>query len=165
MSFVRKKMVSLGLVLLMSFGLFSCYGSFSLTRRIYNWNGTLGNKYVNTVVFWALLIVPVYEITGVVDFWVLNTLEFWTGTNPMAMKKGETETQIVEKDGKIYRMVASKDRMDITVSEKEGNTVRKFTLLYDRETNTWNKVENGETIVLARMSEDGKMFALANEKI
>lgn len=80
----------------------NCYGGFMATRKIYNWNGTLGNKWVKTIVMWALVIIPVYPIASLADIVILNTLEFWTGSNPLAMKAGEVETQLVRRDGKEY---------------------------------------------------------------
>lgn len=70
-----------------------CYGQFALTRKLYEWNGSLGNKFLNTVVMWAFLIVPVYEVCSFVDLVVLNLIEFWTGSNPMAVLEHEDGSQ------------------------------------------------------------------------
>jgi len=70
-----------------------CYGQFALTRKLYEWNGSLGNKFLNTVVMWAFLIIPVYEVCSFVDLVVLNLIEFWTGTNPMAVLEHEDGSQ------------------------------------------------------------------------
>ena len=62
-----------------------CHGSYGLTKKLLRWNGTLGNKWLNSCVHFLLWVVPVYEVSiGLVDFLVLNTVEFWTGSNPLA---------------------------------------------------------------------------------
>ncbi len=60
-----------------------CYGSFNLVKKVYRWNGTFGDKWVNEIGFLALNIVPVYEIAGAIDVLILNSIEFWTGKNPV----------------------------------------------------------------------------------
>lgn len=67
----------------------ACYGRFGLTRSLYDWNGRVsGNKVVQSVVMWALIVIPVYEVVGFVDFIILNPVEFFTGSNPVAAKDG-----------------------------------------------------------------------------
>jgi hypothetical protein len=57
-----------------------CMGSFALTKGLYHFNDTItGNKIVNNVIFWALAILPVYELAVLGDVVILNTIEFWTG--------------------------------------------------------------------------------------
>ena len=73
----------------------SCYGSFGLTKKVHKWNGALGNKFVGALVFWVLIIVPVYEVSLVADFFVLNVIEFWTGNQLIA----QGQTKVLTKDG------------------------------------------------------------------
>ncbi len=70
-----------------------CYGQFALTRKLYEWNGSLGNKFLNTVVMWAFMIIPVYAVVSFVDLIVLNLVEFWTGSNPMATLQHDDGSQ------------------------------------------------------------------------
>jgi hypothetical protein len=67
---------------------FGCYGSFQLINKVYKFNGTLGSKWVNELGFLVMMIVPVYGVAGFVDIVILNTIEFWTGTNPMTSNDG-----------------------------------------------------------------------------
>ena len=61
-----------------------CFGPFRLTNQVYEWNANLGDKFTNNVVFWAFLIIPVYEVSLFIDGVVLNTIEFWSGSNPVS---------------------------------------------------------------------------------
>ena len=69
----------------------SCIGSFSLTNKLLAWNKTVGNKFVNELVFFAFWVLPVYEVSALADVLVLNSIEFWSGGNPVA--KG---TKVIE---------------------------------------------------------------------
>lgn len=60
-----------------------CFGPFNLTRRLYLWNGDMGDKWENEVVFLALTILPVYGLAVSADAIIFNSMEFWTGDNPV----------------------------------------------------------------------------------
>ena len=62
----------------------SCIGSFGLSNKLLDWNRNIDSKFVNELVFIAFWIVPVYEISALADILVLNSIEFWSGSNPMA---------------------------------------------------------------------------------
>ena len=69
-----------------------CYGPFNLTRRLYRWNGQVGTtKWEREFVFVLLAWLPVYGLTVLGDAVVFNSMEFWTGNNPVeppTMRKG-----------------------------------------------------------------------------
>lgn len=74
----------IALVLVAAVGALSagCYGKFQLTRNLYDINQSVDDKYVRSVVTW-ILIIP-YGLTGILDFFVFNLIEFWSGENPVA---------------------------------------------------------------------------------
>jgi len=128
-----------------------CFGSFSLTRKLYDMNKSIGNKFGQSVVLWVFLIVPVYEVCAGVDFIILNLIEFWSGSNPLAMKPGEKDSRIVKaKDGKQYVITATQNRFDITAS----GTGDKTALVYAPQNNTWSIEKNGLVTRLATIHED-----------
>ncbi len=63
-----------------------CFGSFPLTRKMYNWNkGVSSDKWVRELVFVATaMLVPVYSVAGLIDVVILNSQEFWTGKSSVA---------------------------------------------------------------------------------
>ena len=126
----------------------SCIGSFGLHNRILTWNEEIGNKFVNELVFLALYIVPVYEICYFVDFLVINSIEFWSGENPMA---SAGEVRKVKGDNGIYLVETLENGYSIT---KEGEDLS-MELLYDKELNTWNVVADGVSVELLQMNNDG----------
>lgn len=91
---MKKTILKLMVLVLFATSLLGCYGKFALTRNLYTMNGEVGNKYLRSGLTWVLLILPVYAIAGLADFIVLNTVEFWSGTNPVA--EGEKTFQYVD---------------------------------------------------------------------
>lgn len=61
-----------------------CYGPFHLTRRLHRWNGQVGDKWAQEFVFLVLAWLPIYGITTLGDAIVFNSIEFWTGENPVS---------------------------------------------------------------------------------
>lgn len=93
---------------------------------MYKFNETVtGNKFINNILFWILGGLGVYGVTIFLDYVILNLIEFWTGSNLLAMKEGEIETQIVKgKDGHTYELVGSKNRLQVTTlsGPQKGHT-------------------------------------------
>ena len=111
----------------LSVSLFSCYGNFTLTRKLYQWNGSLGDKYINNIVFWILLIIPAYQAAGMVDFLVLNTIEFWTGTNPMSLNEGQEVIKYAQTDDASFKITITKN--NIAIDELTGKNAGQSVLL------------------------------------
>jgi hypothetical protein len=59
-----------------------CFGKFQMTRTLYDVNKSVEQPYLRSAVTWAF-IVPVYGIAGLLDFFVFNVIEFWSGENPI----------------------------------------------------------------------------------
>jgi hypothetical protein len=97
---------------------------------------------VNEVVFIALHIVPVYEVSYLADLFVINSIEFWTGENPV-------EAGIVKKvqgENGVYTVETLKDGYKI-----QNEKGQKMNLIYDKKTNTWNMVADGQTTKLLKV--------------
>ncbi|MFA6455873.1 MAG: DUF3332 family protein [Bacteroidota bacterium] len=120
-----KKIVVMVLVASMAVMSVGCYGSFSLTKKVYNWNGSLGNKWVVEVVFLACYVVPVYGIAGFIDTVILNSIEFWTGTNPMAstIKSDDGTTVAFNKETKNVEI--SYAGKTFVIAQEDGKSVVK----------------------------------------
>ena len=74
----------IALVLVAAMGALSagCFGKFQLTRKLYDINQSIDEKYVRSAATW-LFVIP-YAVTGLLDFVVFNVIEFWSGENPVA---------------------------------------------------------------------------------
>lgn len=108
----------------------SCIGSFALTHKVINWNNQVGSKFINELVFFAFWLIPVYEVTAVADLLVLNSVEFWSGNNPV-----EAYTKVIDTDQGEYIIASDEKGYEITIPNGE-----KVRLDYERETSTWSAV-------------------------
>ena len=123
----------------------SCIGSFALTNKLLSWNKQVGSKFVNELVFVAFWILPVYEVSALADVLVINSIEFWNGSNPVA--QGRTVI-----DGQDGRYLVDCDATGYTItSENDGSVVR---LDFDSDTHTWSATTEGETHTLMTFIDD-----------
>ncbi|WP_353655047.1 DUF3332 domain-containing protein [Duncaniella freteri] len=121
-------------------------GSFALTNKLLSWNRSIGSKIVNELVFIGFWILPVYEVSALADVLVINSIEFWSGSNPMASGKkvidGQDGRYIVECDGKGYTIT----------SENDGSEVR---LDFDMAQQTWSvAMPSGESMEFMTFVDD-----------
>ena len=145
---MKKTKLSIGALLISGTLLFSsCIGSFALWHKVLDWNQGLGNKFVNELVFLACNIVPIYPIEGLIDVVVLNSIEFWTGSNPASANVGEVKK--VKGENGDYLVKTLEDGYTISKEDQSMN------LKYNEENNTWNVEYNGESTKLLKMNNDG----------
>lgn len=121
-----------------------CIGSFQLTNNLYNWNKTeVGGKWGSELVFLAFIIIPVYGVTLLADGIVLNTIEFWSGDNPLAMKNGEKETQIVQSGDDSYKVTAEKNKIHVEKLTGE-NSGEEGEFIWNEESENWTWIGEGQ---------------------
>lgn len=144
---MRKKIIStvMATVLLFSVSMTntSCIGSFALTQKVHSFNQNLGNKFVQELGFILMIVIPVYEVAAVIDALVINTIEFWSGNNPMAMNEGDIQKQYVEIDGKEVEMTATKGHMTV-VEANTDNPAINIEMSYNEATSTWDVYSSNE---------------------
>ncbi len=131
--------------------MFGCYGNFALTRKVYDWNGSVsGDKYVNNLVFWLLNFIPIYYAAGAVDMIVLNTIEFWTGSNPMAMEAGAEKIQYANIDGSEFKLRMTNDTLSIEqiFGANKGQIVE---IKYDAANQSWYLQQETGAVKIAKM--------------
>jgi hypothetical protein len=130
------KSTAIGMLAVFSISSTGCFGEFALTRKVYTFNDGIGDKFVKTIVFYAMNIVPVYGIASAADFFILNLVEFWTGSNPLAMTDGEVEQRVVKYKGSKYQITATKNNFNIVPLEglNKGKTTD---LSFDVTSQTW----------------------------
>jgi hypothetical protein len=127
----------------------SCLGSFSAFNNLKDWNQDVtDSKFVNNLIFWGLNIIPVYGLFMFGDLIIFNVLEFWTGSNPIAMADGEVETQIAVVNDQKVKMTAEKNsfKIEILEGEKTGEILE---MVYTPDNKTWNAKKGDKLIKLA----------------
>jgi len=146
------------LLFALSIGQTGCYGPFRLTKNLHEWNSTVGDKFINALVFFAFIVIPVYEVAVLIDGVALNTIEFWTGDNPVTMGEKDKDVQIVKKDGEKYKITATKNKFHI--EQLQGSDKGKFAdLIFDPQTKSWNlKDGNKELQRLVSLDEEAQVI-------
>ncbi|WP_297697943.1 DUF3332 family protein [uncultured Fibrobacter sp.] len=135
-----------GIVTLLCAGMIvlsGCYGKNACFNKLHDWNGTLGDKWINSIVHFFLFWLPVYGIClFLVDGLVLNTVEFWTGSNPLA--SGDS---YFEKDAQGNSIAAVKNAdgsMSVEVTTAKGE---KANLTLQRDENVVRALDNEGNVV------------------
>lgn len=136
-----------------------CYGEFALTKNIYNWNGSAtGNKFVNQLIFYGLVIIPVYGVVMIADVVIFNLIEFWGGSNPISMNEGDFEKQVIPYGDDEYIVEATKNQFKIYKDGEPATYLR-----FDESTSTWSMVDeegNSEDLISLQQSEDGDNYLI-----
>jgi len=103
----------------------ACIGRMAISGKVMEFNLSVSqDKWAREIVFLALYIVPVYEFAGMADLIVVNSIEFWTGKNPVSGEPrlahfgdqnhgvtadGSEEISTLRKDGSIDIEVRTAD--------------------------------------------------------
>ncbi|MGL4909476.1 MAG: DUF3332 domain-containing protein [Bacteroidales bacterium] len=135
----------------------SCIGSFGLSGKILKWNEKASNnKIVNELLFLGLCIVPIYEISLLLDTLLFNSLEFWTGNSPIA----NVDTTINGKNG-CYHVKSNENGYHIEMlgSDKSAD------LIFDKTTQTWSLNENGASVKLVQFVDDNATLFFSDKTI
>ena len=155
---MKKLNLKVAVILLAGSCLFSsCIGSFSLFNKYAAWQRTMtSNKFVNAIVGFFLMPI-VGSVTMLVDWLVLNTIEFWSGTNPMHASIGKTK-QVMGSDGRYYAVTVTKNGYEVKAPTGE---ISYFT--HDEKNDSWSLTQNGQTRELFRFNQDGTITTLLKD--
>ena len=134
---MRKSYLTIAVVLALgaSMTLQSCLGSFALSNKVLNWNRQVGDKFVNELVFVAFWILPVYEMSLLADILVINSIEFWSGENPVV-----AQTKVV--DGKDAKYLVQSDETGYTITNLSDKSQFRFN--FDASDRSWSIEKDGQ---------------------
>ena len=117
----------------------ACYGPFNLTRNVYHWNsgikgsGEVNDKWMKEFVFFGMIVIPVYMFSTLLDAFIFNSIQFWSGDNPVKVTRDE--------DGRIREVQLGKLTANVKWAEdgksarvtyvREGQLVKQVTIEND----------------------------------
>jgi len=111
-----KRLIVVAMMALLTMStLTGCYGKFALTKKIYQVNGQVNDRFLRSGLTWVFIIVPVYPIAALVDFIAFNTIEFWSGSNPVASSEKDFQYVMGEDTFKIHATKTG-DMVDYTIN-------------------------------------------------
>ena len=99
-----------------------CFGGFQLTRKVYKFNREVSpDKWVRELAFLVMVILPVYGAATFLDAVVFNSVEFWTGSNPVLANNGASR-KITTAEGTAVLTRTSQDSIAVRIEGKDGRT-------------------------------------------
>ena len=125
----------------------ACYGPFNLTRNVYHFNsgvkgsGEINEKWMKEIVFFGMIIIPVYMFSALLDAFIFNAIQFWTGDNPVKLTQGP--------DGYLQAV----QLRDLTIDVVWSADHRSAALTYRQQ---------GQTLKTARIVEEGTGYRLVD---
>jgi len=115
-----------------------CFGTFVTLQRLYHWNMTIdSNKFARWGVFVATVVVPIYPSATIFDMIFTNSVEFWSGRNPMTgdadgartlhSESGEDVSMRMREDGAVDVSIRAPSKPDThLVVVHEGDSVAAY---------------------------------------
>lgn len=156
---MKKNLKAVALILSMCVLMSSCIGSFTLTSKLKNWNDSLGDKFVNELVFIGMTIIPVYEIAVFADAFIFNAIEFWTGDKLISMNNvGETNI-VKNSNGEDVLVETTENGYNIS----DGNN--EISLFFDESDNSWNVEYNDQVNKLVTIDGDNAQLNLLDGNV
>lgn len=103
-----------------------CIGRMAVTAEVMKFNLRVAEtKWGREAVFLILYIIPVYGFAGLIDLVVVNSIEFWTGTNPVSgesrlAKVGDQKHVVGPDGGQAVSTLREDGSIDIEIREASG---------------------------------------------
>jgi hypothetical protein len=144
----------------------ACYGPFNLTKNVYNWNSNIkgssevNEKWMKEFVFFGMIIIPVYMFSALLDAFIFNSIQFWSGNNPVKANDagGDGATRVVRLGGLTVTMAES-DR-GTTVTYERNGIVERRAIIETSATGYRLINETGALLAEAEMGWDGSVTLL-----
>ena len=152
---MKKTILIIVLISLLCTMLTSCFGNFALTRKVYQFNESIENKFVRTLALWGMMIIPVYPIATAIDFYIINLIEFWSGSNPVAMGENDVEIRYYAHDDKTFRVTITKNRYDISEVDNPSN---EFAIVFSENELAWYMHRDDSITLMTRQGENETHF-------
>ena len=145
-----------------------CYGPFELTKKVHKWNGEVSeNKWVVEVVFLIASWLPVYGIATLADAIIFNSVEFWTGENPLSKASAGSPSatkRIVRGDQEVVLKHVATEQGDALVIEQSIKGQLAHSLRIQREGGQTVALDGqGRVVFTAQTQADGGLV-IANAK-
>ena len=99
--------IVLGVAALFATTAAGCFGRFRAMNAVYDFNKSASsNTVVRSLVLFAMLVIPVYEVAFLIDWIVLNTLDFLNGSGTVASETlpDGTEVHMAKLDADTVRV-------------------------------------------------------------
>jgi hypothetical protein len=162
----HKKLVAAGVLACFMTATTACYGPFNLTKNVYHWNsgikgsGEVSDKWMKEFVFFGMIVVPVYMLSALLDGFIFNSIQFWSGDNPVKAADlnhdGTTRMAVL---GETTIRWTQTDEGAVVTYERHGVVERRASIL-PHGTGYRLVDENGIVLAAAEYAADGAVTVL-----
>jgi hypothetical protein len=144
---------TIAVVLIVAFFTTGCTGSFNLTRKVYNFHRSQADKWSDELCFLVVALLPIYGFATLADAIVFNSIEFWTGKNPVDMSYVPPSSRIVQNGNEKYRMSFNDKTGQVSLTSlAQGN----HGVIFERSDNMITaKNDKGQVLYSSVQSKDG----------
>ncbi len=148
-----------------------CYGPFNLTRNVYHWNsgvkgsGEVNDKWMKEFVFFGMMVMPVYMFSTLLDAFIFNSIQFWSGDNPVRVTHDE--------DGRIREVQLGRLTASVLWAEdgkaahvtyvREGQLVKQVMIEHDGG-QLRLRDQKGDVVIMTETGGDGSLEFLDRER-
>ena len=144
----------------------ACYGPFNLTKNVYHWNsgikgsGEVNDKWMKEIVFFGMIVVPVYMFSALLDAFIFNSIQFWSGDNPVKASDldNDGQTKVARLGEATVRWTPTNEGATVTY-ERHGIIERRATIV-PSATGYRLVDEAGGTLAEAEYTADGTITLL-----
>ncbi len=106
-------------------------------------------------------IVPIYGLAMISDALLFNTIEFWTGSNPIAMGAGEEVIKYASQDGKDFKITI---RQNEVIVEDLTNPGQELDLSFKPMEQSWYLQTEAGAFKIATVKDGEADFFLPSGK-
>lgn len=147
----------------------ACYGPFNLTRSVYHWNGNIkGGKEVNEkwmkeFVFFGMIIIPVYMFSALLDAFIFNSIQFWSGDNPIKASdlNDDGKTKVAQIGDLTMRWTSTIG--GATVTYERSGIIERRAIIVSSATGYRLLNEKGATLAEVEYATDGTLTILDHD--
>jgi len=144
---------AIALVLIVTFFTTGCTGSFELTHKVYNFHHSQADKWSNELCFLVVALIPIYSFAMLGDAIIFNSVEFWTGKNPVDESYVPPSSRIVQNGNEKYRMSFNDKTDQVTLTSLAQNN---HGVIFERTDNMITaKNEQGKVLYSSVQNSDG----------
>lgn len=135
-----------------------CTGTFQLTRKVYNFHRSQPDKWMDEIMFLVVAWLPVYGLATTADALIFNSIEFWTGENPITTADADDLERTYTEGEKETTIAYNPETDQISVVAKNlGETTTEFVLERSDEGVT-AKDAAGNVMFQASQTDSGAML-------
>ena len=136
---------------------YACCGPFNLTKNVYHWNGNVkgsgdvNSKWMREIVFFGMVVLPVYEFSALLDAFIFNSIHFWTGESPIkASDMSSDGTKVTTLGDTTIRWTHSEDGATV-IYERHG-IVERHAIAWMMNTETYSQKRSMQLMVVVCVS-------------